>query len=583
MQQTPSTSSSNPYQENYRTSPHKQVTALTGRPGKTQGPIELDKKKLSDAPGEPQAKGFNVPSQSTSNKEPHDRNGELEIARATKPGERSRVQRRPVSMDRHMLLAAAFGDSPRGPVIRPRGRDIVMRCEVDMSQYQQRLNELITITQPNKHGWQVMEFQKKFAEYLQASENEYKEITKILKNKKILGKKFSSIDDFKQIVKDDLEAINIEIKPPSISKEQSEKQEAAFRKATFQGVLDQNADGLEAISEKTTVSLTSDKVEKQILEENTMQVSEKNNATLMQEPIRKQTLEAVIMDDASYLPEKRLQQIRGKQIENKDIEGRSNGKQTLEGAKKEDAFFLPEKRLQKIRGKQIENKDIEGRSKEVREQDTVLGTEEQLKELRKTTQQRLEKHVEGETDDISPTLLDTISTKMNPSLPIERIEKQTFEVAREQGAVHCTEEQLAEIGKRNLQVAKLHIGGEESLIEKQTLKMAREQDAAFNTEKQLAEISKRNPQVAKMRVGGEEAKKLEFQKPLPLQLHSQKSPLEAQSRIQERSSLTSPLVTTSRPPSETVTIGPKISPNGEFHIPSVVSVPWFILPGNHAL
>ena len=526
VQQTPSANSSNPYQENYRTSLHKQVTALTGRPGKTQGPIELDKKKLSDAPVEPQAKGFNVPSQSTSNKEPHDRNGEIEIARATKPGERSRVQRRPVSMDRHMLLAAAFGDSPRGPVIGPRGRDIVMRCEVDMSRYQQRLNELITITQPNKHGWQVMEFQKKFAEYLQASENEYKEITKILKNKKILGKKFSSIDDFKQIVKDDLEAINIEIKPPSISKEQIEKQEAAFRKATFQGVLDQNADGLEAISEKTTVSLTSDKVEKQILEENTMQVSEKNNATLMQEPIRKQTLEAVIMDDASYLPEKRLQQIRGKQIE---------------------------------------NKDIEGRSKEVREQDTVFGTEEQLKELRKTTPQRLEKHVEGETDDISPTLLDTISTKMNPSLPIERIEKQTFEVAREQGAVHCTEEQLAEIGKRNLQVAKLHIGGEESLIEKQTLKMAREQDAAFNTEKQLAEISKRNPQVAKMRVGGEEAKKLEFQKPLPLQLHSQKSPLEAQSRIQERSSLTSPLVTTSRPPSET---DPKISPNGEFHIPS---------------
>ena len=270
------------------------------------------------------------------------------------------------------------------------------------------------------------------------------------------------------------------------------------------------------------------------------------------------------MADASYLPEKQLQQIIGKQIGNKDIKGRSSAKQTLEGAKKDDAFFLAEERLQQIRGKQMGNKDIEGRSKEVREQDTAFRTEEQLEEIRKTTPQRLEKRDEGEIDDTSPTLLDTISTKMKPSLPMERMEKQTLEVAREQDAAYCTEEQLAEIRKRDLQVAKLHIGGEESIIQKQTLKMAREQDAAFYTEKQLVEISKRNPQVAKMRVGGEEAKKLEFQKPVPLQLHSQVPPQKAQSRIQEHSSLTSPLVTASRPPSETVGVGPNSSPHHSF-------------------
>ena len=463
VQQTPISSSSQRRPPNSSSS-HEAVTALTGRLGNAPRTVGLDH-KLSDTSVEPPARSINVPSQSTSVKEPHHRNGEPEIARATKPRERSGVTKKPIGMETHYFLAT-LGPSPRGPVIGPRGRDIVMRCEIDMGQYQQRLNELITITQPNKHGWQVTEFQQKFAEYLQAPENEYKEITKILKNKKILGKKFSLIDDFKQMVKDDLEAINIKIKPPSISQEQIEKQDAAFRRATLQGVPDQNSNGLETISEKTKVSLTSEKLEKQILGENTKAVSEKNSATLMEEPIRKQTLEGVQMDDAFYHPLKQLQKMRDKQIENKDVKG---NKTNL--------------RVTKLRAGDEETMIEKQTLKVTREQDAAYYTEKQLAEMRK----------------INPQV-----TKLPVGDEETMIEKQTLEVTREQDAVYYSEKQLAEIRERNLQATKLRVDDETTMIKKQTLEVTREQDAGYYTEKQLAEIRKINPQVTKLPVGDEE-------------------------------------------------------------------------------
>ena len=159
------------------------------------------------------------------------------------------------------------------------------------------------------------------------------------------------------------------------------------------------------------------------------------------------------------------------------------------------------------------------------------------------------------------------ATKLRVDDETTMIEKQTLEVTREQDAAYYTEKQLAETRKINPQVTKLPVGDEETMIEKQTLEVTREQDAAYYTEKQLAEIRIRSLQATKLRVGDEETKKLEVQKPLPPQLHSQKPPHETLSRIQEHSSLTSPLVTTSRSPSETVTAGPKNSSHGEFHHP----------------
>ena len=299
--------------------------ASTGRPGNPYRLLGSDRKRLIavindvpvDPPEQPPPQQLLLPlqqQQSMSNKELHDRNGESECASMIKPGESQQVQQKRMGLKRHNLLAAPFGASLGGQFVDPQGPNVVMRCEVDMSQYQQRLNELITITQPNKHGWEIMEFQEKFTEYLQAPENDYKEITKILRNKKILGKRFPCIDDFKQMVSDDLEAISMKINPPSITLEQKQKQEVAIYRASLQQetviprptpkeVIDQDAayltnkqlreaqklapkimkqgvkrkrevssriviDDVETISQKTTESMISEKIGRQIPEEN---------------------------------------------------------------------------------------------------------------------------------------------------------------------------------------------------------------------------------------------------------------------------------------------------------------------------
>ena len=117
-----------------------------------------------------------------------------------------------MSLERHNLLAAPFATS-----------------------HQQHLNGLIAIMHPNKFGWEDMECQEKFTEYLIAPENDYKR----------------------------------KIKPQSKKPMKKQKQEIAIYRATLQEVLDKDA------------------------AYRTMQIGKENNTTLMQECSPKQTLEEV--------------------------------------------------------------------------------------------------------------------------------------------------------------------------------------------------------------------------------------------------------------------------------------------------
>ena len=109
--------------------------------------------------------------------------------------------RKLVGMKNHFLLGP-----PIGPTISEKLPPSVMKYDVTMEEFQLRLNDLISITQPNKHEWHVDEFQEKFTEYLTAPEKDYEIIKKVLVNKKILGQKFPSLDDFKRMVDEDIEA-----------------------------------------------------------------------------------------------------------------------------------------------------------------------------------------------------------------------------------------------------------------------------------------------------------------------------------------------------------------------------------------
>ena len=117
--------------------------------------------------------------------------------------------RRQIDIGRHEMLAPVLASGPEDLFGSPPGAlqlgDSIQQ-RVTLGQFQHRLNEVITITQPNKHGWDVLEFQQKFSEYLMAPQDKYKIITDILQNKRILGLKVPSLDEFKQIVADDIEA-----------------------------------------------------------------------------------------------------------------------------------------------------------------------------------------------------------------------------------------------------------------------------------------------------------------------------------------------------------------------------------------
>ena len=112
--------------------------------------------------------------------------------------------RKMIGLDRHTLVGSCgnFG-SDELHAANKKGLNVVKKYKVSLEVFQLRLNDVICITQPNKHGWNVNEFQDKFTEYLTAPEAEYRIIRNILVNKKIHGQKYPSLDEFKRIVAED--------------------------------------------------------------------------------------------------------------------------------------------------------------------------------------------------------------------------------------------------------------------------------------------------------------------------------------------------------------------------------------------
>ena len=464
-------------QQSTSSSSQMRPTASIGRPGNPDRLIGSDRKRLigviNDAPVDPpQPQQQQQQNQSTSSKELHNRNEERECVSATKPEGRPRVQQKLVGMERHNLLAASFGASPGGPFVGPRGPNVVMICEIDMSQYQQRLNELITITQPNKHGWEVMEFQQKFTEYLIAPENDYKEIIKILKNKKILGKKFSCIDDFKQIVSDDLDAISIKIMPPSITLEQKQKQEAASYRATLQ---QETVIPGPTPQKETTIPTPTLKEEAAIPTPTLQEVIYQNAAYCTNKQLREaQRLAPEVMKEGVKPPSITQEQIQAQETtigKTTLLEEDAIPRSTIQKVIDDDAAYLPNKQLREAQkvGPKIMMEGVES-VKEVSSQTTKDNAETILE---KTTESLISEktgsqiHMENKKQ---------VSQLNNTTLMLEPTPKQTVE----------------EVLKPDTTLMQGH-------ALKQTVGKVREDDAAFLTGKQLQRntseehISKQTP------------------------------------------------------------------------------------------
>ncbi len=77
---------------------------------------------------------------------------------------------------------------------------------IPLEQVQHRLNQIIEITKPNTQGWDVREFQEKFAQFANSPVDRYQAILNVLQRRN--KPKVSSIDEFKALVDVEIEKMS---------------------------------------------------------------------------------------------------------------------------------------------------------------------------------------------------------------------------------------------------------------------------------------------------------------------------------------------------------------------------------------